>query len=133
MTRATVYIGTEGARQKALRWLREAPLGFIAEFKRNKRSLPQNARMWAALTAFSEQCQHHGVRYSPSDWKLIFLSALGHEMRLAPNLNGDGLVNLGASSSRLTKEEMSDLLELIEAAAAERGVVLPWHEQEEAA
>lgn len=53
------------------------------------------------------------MKLSPDDWKLIFMDALNQEMRLVPNLNGNGFINLGRSSSRLTKSEMSDLQELI--------------------
>jgi len=83
------------------------------EFKATKRSLPQNDRMWAMLTDVAEQVKWHGVTLRPDDWKLIFLDALKQEMRVVPNLNGTGFVNLGRSSSDLSKEEMSDLMELI--------------------
>jgi hypothetical protein len=39
-----------------------------------------------------------------------------------PNLDGDGFVNLGRSSSDLSKEEFSDLLALIEAWGAKHHV-----------
>ena len=45
-------------------------------------------------------------------------------MRMVPNLDGNGFVSLGRSSSALSKEEFSDLMELIAAFAAERGVDL---------
>ena len=52
----------------------------------------------------------------------MFLESLGHEMDLVPSLDGKRLVNLGRSSSRLSKEEMSDLIESIFKEGAERGV-----------
>jgi hypothetical protein len=42
---------------------------------------------------------------------------------LVPNLNGTGFVNLGRSSSDLTVAEMGDLMTLMEAFGANRGVV----------
>ncbi|WP_244879795.1 recombination protein NinB [Liberibacter crescens] len=78
------------------------------------RSLPQNNRMWAMLTDIAMmQTKHHGTRLAPEDWKLIFLDALRKEMRIVPNLEGNGFVNLGRSSSNLTKEEMSNMIELM--------------------
>ena len=39
--------------------------------------------------------------------------ALKRELRIVPNIDGNGFVNLARSSSDLTKAEMSDLIELI--------------------
>jgi hypothetical protein len=64
----------------------------------------------------------HGQKLSPDDWKMLFLSALKQEMRMVQNLSGNGFISLGRSSSSLSKEEMSNLLELIMAWGAEHGV-----------
>lgn len=120
----TYRVTTEAQRATVLDAIQRAPLGFVVTAKRNKRSTPQNSRMWALLTIISREVRWHGLRLSPDDWKLIFLSALGHEMRMVPNIDGTGFVNLGRSSSALSKSEMSDLMELISAFAAERGVDL---------
>jgi hypothetical protein len=45
-----------------------------------------------------------------------------------PNLDGTGFVALGLSTSRMSKRELSDLMELISAFGAERGV--EWTEPE---
>jgi hypothetical protein len=45
------------------------------------------------------------------------------EVRMVPNLDGNGFVSLGRSSSDLSKDEMGDLLELIHAFGARHGVV----------
>jgi hypothetical protein len=124
MARETVIVDIEARRQKALGWLAKAPLGFVVTFQRNKRSIPQNARLWAMLGEISRQVEWHGARLSPDDWKIMFLQALGHEMRIAPNIAGDGIVSLGGRSSKLSKQEFSDLLELMSAFAAERGVII---------
>lgn len=122
MSRAvlTLYGPTERAR--AVAWLNKAPPGTVVEFKQSKRSTPQNARMWAMLTDVACAVQWHGVRLSPDDWKLIFMDALNRELRMVPNLDGNGFVNLGRSSSSLTKAEMSDLIEIIHAFGARHDV-----------
>ena len=61
--------------------------------------------------------------WKPDDWKLIFLDALKRELRAVPNLDGTGFVNIGRSSSDLTKQEMTDLIELLFAFGAKHGVV----------
>ncbi|MEH6743865.1 recombination protein NinB [Hyphomonas sp.] len=121
---STYRVTSEAQRQTALHDIRRAPLGFTLTAKRNKRSIPQNARMWAMLTIVAREVKWHGLTLSPEDWKLMFLEALGHEMRMVPNINGNGLVNLGRSSSALSKEQMTALMDLIDAFAAERGVTL---------
>jgi hypothetical protein len=52
-------------------------------------------------------------------------------MRMVPNIDGNGFVNLGRSSSALSKDEMTALMDLIEAFAAQRGVDLGEKEKEE--
>ncbi|RMF04823.1 MAG: NinB family protein [Alphaproteobacteria bacterium] len=123
MTRALLILRSERDRQRAIDWARRAPLGTRIEFKSARRSLPQNDRMWAMLTDIATQKRYHGVKLSPNDWKLLFLDALKREVRTVPNLDGNGLVPLGRSSADLSKEEMSDLLELIAAWGAQNGVV----------
>ena len=49
--------------------------------------------------------------------------ALKRELRMVPNLDGNGFVQLGRSSSDLTKDEMSGLLALIHAFGAQHGVL----------
>jgi hypothetical protein len=75
------------------------------------------------LTEVATQVKWHGQRLTPDDYKLIFLDALKRELRIVPNLEGNGFVNLGRSSSDLSAAEISDLMELIAAFGAERGVI----------
>lgn len=123
MARATIIIQTEHDRQKAARWAAGVPLGTRIEFKETKRTVPQSDRMWAMLTDVASQVQYHGLRLAPDDWKLIFLDALKREVRMVPNLDGNGFVSLGRSSSDLSKSEMTDLIELIFEFGARHGVV----------
>lgn len=123
MSRATIIINSSDARRKAAAWVANAPPGTRIDFKAPRRSLPQNDRMWAMLTDVAQQVPWHGLKLSPDDWKLMFLDALKREVRMVPNIDGNGFVNLGRSSSDLSKGEFSDLLELIFAFGAKHGVV----------
>lgn len=129
MSRALVTIHSSADRQRAVSWAAKAPEGTRIEFKRTKRSLPQNDHMWALLTDVSRQLQWHGQHLTPDDWKLVFLDGLKREKRLVPALNGDGFVNLGRSSSDLSKDEMGELLELIMAFGAQHGVEFGDHQE----
>ena len=123
MTRYLIPIASDADRAKAAKWATGAPFGTRIEFKAPKRSLPQNDRMWAMLTDVATQLPWHGIKLSPDDWKLLFLDALKRELRMVPNLDGNGFVNLGRSSSDLSKAEMTDLIEIIAAFGANHGVV----------
>jgi hypothetical protein len=122
MSRATVILNCKARREQAARWCANAPLGTRVTFQEAKRSNDQNALMWSLLTDVARQVPWHGVRLSADDYKLVFMAALNQEMRLVPNLDGNGFVNLGRSSSNLSKAEMTDLIELILRFGAERDV-----------
>jgi hypothetical protein len=122
MSRALVVLWNAADREKVSRWASKAPPGTRVEFKATKRSIPQNDRLWAFLTEIAAQRDWHGVKLSADDWKLLFMDALKRELRVVPNLAGNGFVNLGRSSSDLSKEEMSDLLELVTAWGVEQGI-----------
>ncbi len=123
MSRALVIIRNEDDRRKLATWAARVPLNTRVEWKAPKRSIPQNARMWAMLTDVAQQLPWHGIKLTPDDWKLVFLDALKREVRMMPNIDGNGFVNLGRSSSDLSKEEMTDLMELIAAFGANHSVV----------
>ncbi len=116
-------INTTADRDKAFYWVSKAPWGARIEFKAPKRSLPQNDRMWAMLTDVQAHMQAaHGVKHSVNDWKCIFLSAWGKEVRFLPSLDGTSVVPVPLSSSDLSKEEMTDFIEFIFAEGGKRGV-----------
>lgn len=131
MSRAVLVLGSSAVREKAIRWIRTAPVNTRVTFQEAKRSTDQNAKMWACLSDIASQKTHHGLRLSPDDWKVLFMSALKQELRMVPNLDGTGLVTLGRSSSDLSKAEFSALLEIIHAWGAANDVV--FHDQEVAA
>jgi hypothetical protein len=130
MSRALLILSTPADRMRATTLVHRAPTGTRVEFKAAKRSLDQNSRFWAMLTDVATQLVWHGQKMRPDDWRLVFLDALKRELRVVPNIDGNGFVNLGRSSSDLTKAEMTDLIELIFAFGANHGVV--FHEQEAA-
>lgn len=127
-----IILHGQSDRLRAASWIGRLPYGTRIEFKASKRTLPQNDRMWAMLTDVAQQLPWHGVKLRPDDWKLIFLDALKRELRMVPNIDGTGFVNLGRSSSDLSKEEMGNLMELIAAFGAQHGVVFKEPEREAA-
>lgn len=123
MSRALIVIGSDRERQRAASWIMKAPWNTRVEFKAPKRTLDQNAKMWAMLTELAAQVPYHGIKLAADDWKLLFLDALKREVRMVPNLDSTGFVSLGRSSSDLSKSEMADLIELIHEFGARHGAV----------
>jgi hypothetical protein len=85
------------------------------------RSVEQNSRMWAMLSEVAAQVEWYGRKLTPEDWKHIFTASL-KKMDVVPNLEGTGFVALGLHTSKMTVAEMTDLMQLMEAFGAERGV-----------
>ena len=124
MSRAVIILNSEFDRRRAVQWVQKAPAGCRIEFKQAKRSIDQNSRLWAHLTDIATHAEHNGRKYSAAMWKIIFLSALGREVQFIPSLDGKTFIPFGQSSSDLSKQEMTDLITLIESFAAERGIQL---------
>lgn len=122
MSRAVLVLANDEIRRKAKRWIDGLPDKTRVEFKGPKRTIPQSDRMWAMLTDVATQTRWHGVRMEAEAWKLLFLDGLKREMQIIPNLDGTGFVNVGRSSSDLSKSEMSDMIELIFAFGANHDV-----------
>ena len=90
------------------------------ELKEQTRSVEQNARMWAMLTDVSKQVDWYGQKLTPDEWKDVFSASL-KKQKAVPGLDG-GFVILGQRTSKMSIRDMGELMELIEAFGAERGV-----------
>lgn len=127
MGRVAFILGHPRDRAEAADLCRTAKAGTYVEFKDEtaKRTDAQNRKMWPMLGEIAKQVEWprgSGMKLTADDWKLIFLDALGYEMRMVPGIHMRGYVNLGRSSSALKKQEFSDLIEIITAFGAENGV-----------
>jgi len=106
-------------------WLDRAPDGFRVEIREPTRSDAQNRALWPRLTEVARaRPTHNGVKMDPELWKCVFMNALGAEMVMLPNLDGDGFFPIGHRSSQLSVGEFSGLLETINAFAAREGISL---------
>lgn len=111
----------ETARQNAIDCVRNAPAGYVVRVTPPTRNLEQNAALWAMLNDIAMQVVWHGRKLDPESWKHIFSSSL-KKQDVVPNLDGTGFVVMGISTSSMTKQEMSDLLELIASFGAQHNV-----------
>jgi hypothetical protein len=86
------------------------------------RTLEQNARMNAMCAEVASQVEWHGQRLSKDEWRHMFVASYRQGQKVVPGIDG-GFVVLGASSRDLSVSECGDLMELIAAFGAERGVI----------
>ncbi len=120
MTRAVLILRNKADREKAAAWCRNAPDGTRLELKAARRSIEQNSLLWQRLTEVAHQVDWYGQKLSAEDWKDVMSASL-RKARVVPGIDG-GFVPLGMRTSDMSKQEMTDLLELIAAFGAERGV-----------
>ncbi|CAB4132007.1 Recombinase NinB [uncultured Caudovirales phage] len=98
-----------------------APDGYVIEIKPPKRSLEQNARLWASLNEIAQNVVWHGKKLSSDEWKIIFSAAL-KKQEVMPGIDG-GFVAMGQSTSNMTIKEMSEMLEIIYVFGAQHDVI----------
>ena len=93
--------------------------------RKSSRSTEQNRMLWSILTDLSEQLKWpvggQLVNLSPEDWKSILTAGLRKEQRVAAGIDG-GWVMLGQRTSKMTKGELSDLMELAWAFGAQHEI-----------
>lgn len=108
------------ARQRAVMAVQSAPSGYVVEIREPSRSLDQNSLLWPLLTELSHQVNWYGQKLTPDEWKDVMTAGL-RKQKAVPGIDG-GFVMVGSRTSKMSKAEFSDLVELIYAFGAERGV-----------
>jgi hypothetical protein len=108
------------ARQRAANVIASAPDGYVVAIEEPRRTIDQNSRLWAMLSDVA-MSKPMGRMHTPDEWKMIFMSACGWEVAFLPGLDGRFLP-YGYRSSKLTKKQMTDLQDFIQAWGDENGV-----------
>lgn len=121
MSKRVYHLVHAEARQRAMQGVREAKEGYCVTISEPTRTLEQNSLLWPLLGALSKQVDWHGQKLSADDWKDLLTASLTRQ-RSAPALDGGGFVVFGHRTSQYSKSMMSELIELILAFGAERGV-----------
>jgi len=127
----TVILSGQVRREQAHRLVASAPAGSVVKIEPPRRTLPQNDRLHAMITDVARQVEWAGAKRTVEAWKDIFTAALRsstHGLDVVPGING-GFVLLGMHTSRMSRAEAGDLMELIAAFGAEHGVI--FHDQAE--
>ena len=111
-----------GHRQRTLAkdMIDAAPVNAVVKISPEVRSLEANAKMWAMLSDIS-RAKPEGRRHTPEVWKCLMMHACGHEVAVETGLDNRPFP-IGFHSSKLTKAQMSDLIEFIAAYGARHNV-----------
>lgn len=113
---------------RAHSWIEKAvreSKGMVMEVRDAKRTDHQNSALWSLLGQIVKQRpEHNGVQMDAETYKALFMHALGREVRFVPTLDGTSMLPLGLRSSKLTKSEFSELIELILAWTAQNGLTI---------
>ena len=107
----TVILRSSSQRALAKQIIDRAPADAVVQISEAKRSSDQNAKMHAMLSDIS-RAKPEGRRHTPEVWRSLMMSACGHAVQFEHGLDGQPFP-IGFRSSRLTKAQMSDLIEFI--------------------
>ena len=121
-----IILGNDFSRKRAHRLIDDAPDGYVFWLAQPKRTTEQSAKMWAMLTDISI-AKPEGRRLIPEDWKVLMMHACGWECQFLEGLDGRPFPK-GFSSSQLTKSQMGDLINFIQAYGDQHNV--RWSDQE---
>ena len=120
MSGQTVILAADRQRDLAKQLIDRAPPFAVVNVREAKRTQEQSDKMWAMLGDIS-RAKPLGRRHTPDDWKAIMMNACGWECQFIEGLDGRPFPQ-GFRSSRMTKAQMSNLIEYMLAFGAENGV-----------
>jgi hypothetical protein len=124
-----IIINSEYSYQKnikqILQWLQEYKFLRLTISFGAGRSTDQNAKLWAMLEDISKQVEWFGSYHSPDNWKDI-ISGSFQQCKFVPNIENNGLIAVGLSTSGMSMERFSEMIEYIYCFGTEKGVA--WSE-----
>ena len=126
MPKVVLKLTGDAARRAAIREINAAPAGHVVTISEPKRSLDQNAKMWAMLSDISA-AKPEGRKHTPEVWKCLFMSACGHAVQFEIGLD-DKPFPVGFRTSRLSKHQMADLITFVAEYGDRHGV--KWSDME---
>jgi hypothetical protein len=104
-----------GLEQRALACalIHRAPADSVVQIAGPKRSVDQNAKLWAMLSDIA-RAKPEGRMWTAEAWKAAFMHAIGHEVQFGQALDGQGFFPLGYRTSRLSKAQFAALITVVQ-------------------
>lgn len=105
------------ARDGAVRAVKAAPEGYVVVVRPPNRSLDQNSKFHALVSDITKaKPTWKGVNMDAEDWKQILvlshaIATAGGSVRMVPDLEGHGYIQLRESTAKMNKGRGSSLIE----------------------
>jgi hypothetical protein len=98
------------------------------EIKAESKSRDQEQKYHAMLWEIAEQASHIGAKWDAEDWKRLLVDKFVREelsevTKVIPNLDNNGIVQLGLQTRNFTKEQAMDFITFLEAWGANNGII----------
>jgi hypothetical protein len=98
------------------------------EIKAESKSRDQEEKYHAMLGEIAEQASHIGAKWDAEDWKRLLVDKFVREelsevTKVIPNLDNNGIVQLGMQTRNFTKEQAMDFITFLESWGAENGII----------
>ena len=122
----TIILHGKSQRELAKRMIDLAPQDAVVKVSPAGRTLSQNDKLWALLSDLS-RAKPDGRTHTPEMWKALTMHACGHAVQFENGLDGQPFP-VGFRSSRLSKQQMSDLIEFVMEYGSRHNV--RWSEEE---
>ena len=101
---------------------------FQVEIKYKQRSNEQNEKFHAIIGDIAKQAQHMGAKWEAEDWKRLLVDQFMRQnlevTKVIPNLDNNGIVQLGFQTRNFTKEQASEFVEFLLSWCVENGIEL---------
>lgn len=117
----TIILRGDTQRALAKRLIDKAPPNAVVSVKEETRSSDQNALMWSLLSDISRS-KPDGREHTPEVWKALAMHACGHAVQFQTGLDGEPFP-MGFRSSRLTRRQMSDLIDFLFEYGSRHGIL----------
>ena len=121
MSGQTIILRGKAQRDMAKRLIDIAPPNAVMNVREATRTIAQNDKMHSMLSDIS-RAKPEGRVYDTETWKCIIMDDCGFKPKWIPSLDGQSVVNTGYRSSRLGKQQMSEMIEAMYAYGAENSV-----------
>lgn len=129
MSRQVYILAHDLARARAVQAVMAAPMGRMVTIADAPKTRAQEEKYHAMIGEIAAQAKHLGATWCAEDWKRLLLDKFARETgrshgKVIPNLDGNGVVEVGILSRKFGLEDGSEFIEFLNAWAAEHGVEL---------
>lgn len=104
----------------------QAGHSLVATFSEESKTREQEKKYHGMIGDISEQAEHLGSKWDELDWKRLLLDKFARETgriggRIIPNLDSNGVVEVGILSRKFGKKDANEFIEWLYAWGSENG------------